>query len=225
MMKAKLSQLAKLSPLQLLLLSLAALASAASIKAMVWPVWPRIDAQKPKLIIAALHDAGFEPHPSGTKPAKRSTEMASSTIYRYNLGQGHVLTFFRGRAKQRFNFQASFLSRADESLRIKNRTIDTATPVSSSGMVNRQHLRQTCLVQGYQFPNGFGVTREQLTQLADAKSSGMDKQALYIVGLASNRDYDCTLISLSSDDAAVDNTTWNRLLKAFQAGFEQGDHR
>lgn len=224
MINLKFSDIPKLSQLQRLFLLLSAIASAAAIKAMIFPAWPSVEAFNTKPIIASLESSGFVLNPLKSLSAKRSAEMATSTIYRYSLPQGNVLAFFRGRSKQRFNFQASFLNKADDSLRINNRILYNASLPYSAGIADHKYTRQTCLVEGYQFPNGFGVTREQLTQLVDAKSTGIDKQIRYVIGLTSNRDYECILISLSNQKAPVDEKSWVLLLKAFQAGLPHDNH-
>ncbi|WP_323355396.1 hypothetical protein [Cyanobium gracile] len=64
------------------------------------------------------------------------------------------------------------------------------------GLAEGRPILQTCLLAAPDLEDAFGVTREQLTTIADRLASGTAAAFERVIGLQPNRTYACTLISL-----------------------------
>lgn len=182
--------------------TLATISALLATQAIVFPRWQAAPGPLPtKQLEAELQEAKLlspTKRPSSTTPwpAKRRYELASSAPAVFPLQGGFELTLMNGTVRQRFNFQASTMARAQPSLHLKKRRL-IATPVpTATGMAQDRPAFQTCLVSGPGLVRAFGVTREQLAANADQLSSGIDSAVARVIGLEPNRTYACTLISL-----------------------------
>jgi len=209
-----LSQPAIMRPI---LAALATVACLAAVKAMVWPVWPRVHALNNNPLINGLRGAGFKAVQLNTMPSTRSTELATSEVLGFTIDKGYELRVMRGTAKERFNFQIAFLGRNNPELKLIKRTVHLASPFSSEGFISGKQARQTCLVKGFSYPAGFGVTRDQLSALLDQKQAG-SSQLRSLLGFSRNRHYECMLISIRSNDGSglLDEVRWIKLLQSLQ---------
>lgn len=102
----------------------------------------------------------------------------------------------KGSVRQRFNFQASAIGRDQPSLTLHKRQLITTPTPTATGLAQDRPTLQTCLVAGPGLKEAFGVTREQLTAMADQLASGRRDALERGIGLQPNRRYGCTLISL-----------------------------
>lgn len=203
---------------------LALLASLAATKAMVWPLWPRATELDPRPIREALQQAGIAAEPLPAGRSSRSAERATSAVIGFRLADGQELRLMQATARERFNLQTAFLSRNLPELAIQKRTASRQPPPSFLGSQKQRSSRQTCLVSEPGWRGGFGATRDQLTPLVDqmaARQSGRGWQVL--LGLTSNRDYRCTLISVRSrpQQAPMAEESWRRLLDTLQSALSQ----
>jgi hypothetical protein len=173
-------------------------------KAIVMPRWPATPASPPQgQLEESLQAQGLtpasDPHPpasSGSSPARRSYELSTSPLVTITLRDGYELVLMAGSVRQRFNLQSSFIGRDQPSLQLSQRSlIRTPTP-SAAGLLQGHPALQTCLVSGPGMGAAFGVTREELTPLADRLATGWGAGLERLLGLKPNRAYDCTLISL-----------------------------
>ncbi|MCT0208546.1 hypothetical protein [Synechococcus sp. CS-1332] len=182
--------------------TLATVAALLATQAIVLPRWP----QAPQPIPGEELEAGLQGAkllsvsdrdlPGTPWPAKRSYELATSAPVVFPLRGGFELTLMNGSVRQRFNFQASFIGRDQPSLKLKKRHLINSPIPTAAGLAQNRHVLQTCLMGRPGLENAFGVTREQLTALADSLSIGKRAAIERVVGLQPNRTYACTLISL-----------------------------
>lgn len=196
---------------------LAIAACLAAAKAMIWPNWPKTKTVDKALFINGLLKAGLQADEIKSLPSSRSSDLATSEVLGFAIDEGYELRVMQGTAKERFNFQTAFLGRSPE-LKLTKRSVDLSSPSSSRGFINGRHARQTCLVEGFTFPMGYGVTRENLPILLDQKQTGSLTKILTILGISSNRSYECTLITVKSNGstALFDEARWIKLLQALQ---------
>lgn len=211
-------------PLRGLYAALALVASLAATKAMVWPLWPHAAALDPQPIRQALQQAGIPADPLPAAPSSRSAELATSSVLSFRLADGQELRLMQATARERFNLQNAFVSRNHPDLQIEKRTLSPQAPPSLIGSQKKRLSRQTCLVSAPGWSGGFGVTRDQLTPLSDqmaARDQGRGWRVL--LGLTSNRDYRCTLISVRSrpGQAVIAEQPWRKLLDTLQASLSQ----
>ena len=211
-------------PLRVRYAGLALVASVAATKAMVWPLWPRAAELDPKPIHQALRQAGLNAEPLPAGRSSRSAELATSAVVGFRLDDGLELRLMQATARERFNLQTAFVSRNHPDLQIQQRVASSQPPPSFLGSRQKRLSRQTCLVSAPGWSGGFGTTRDQLTPLTDqmaARQKGRGWQVL--LGLTSNRDYRCTLISVRSrsGQAAIAEEPWRRLLDTLQGALSQ----
>ncbi len=182
--------------------TLAIAAALLATQAILLPRWPAAPRPLPaEELEAALRGAQLLPATARPTlappwPAKRSYELATSAPVVLPLREGFELTLMGGAVRQRFNFQTSLLGRAHASLKLRQRRL-IGTPVPTArGLAQDRPTLQTCLVAGPGLDRPFGVTREQLTTIADRLAISRAATIEKVIGLQPNRIYDCTLISL-----------------------------
>ena len=169
---------------------------------MVLPRWPSAPSPLPaeqleaRLDEAKLLSQTDRPSPDSLWPARRSLELATSAPVVIPLRGGYELTVMGGSVRQRFNFQAGSIARDQPSLKLSKRQLIVASVPTAAGLAQDRPVRQTCLVGGPGLAQPFGVTREQLTAIADRLASGRVAALESVIGLQPNRSYACTLISL-----------------------------
>ena len=177
---------------------LAAIASIAAIKSLFWPRWPETRPLDQQAITKALNAAGLHATPLKPLAAKRNAELATSAVIGYSLDDGLELRLMRGRAR-------------------KQRQLTAGPPPAAIGLVASQPALQTCLVQESQASEVFGATRAELSALVDRASQSKWRRLRSIVGLQSNRTYECILIQATNTKdkdltALTDRSTWLRIL-------------
>lgn len=182
--------------------TLATVAALLATQAIVLPRWPQAPRPMPgeeleaKLLGAKLLTATDRVSPSTPWPAKRNYELATSAPVVFPLRGGFELTLMNGSLRQRFNLQTSFIGRDQPSLKLEKRHLINSPIPTAAGLAQNRPVLQTCLMGGPGLDDGFGVTPEQLTALADRFSVGKLAAIKRVVGLQPNRTYACTLISL-----------------------------
>lgn len=194
---------------------LAAIASIAAIKSLFWPRWPEARPLDQQAITEALNAAGLHATPLNPLAAKRNAELATSAVIGYSIDDGLELRLMRGRVRKRFNFQTAFLSTLHPELRLKQRQLTAGPPPAAIGLVASQPAFQTCLVQESQASEAFGATRDELSALVDRANQSRWRRLRSIVGLQSNRTYECILIQATNTKdltASTDRSTWLRIL-------------
>ena len=105
-----------------------------------------------------------------------------------------------GRTKQRDNFQAAFIASSNPDLVLKNRMLVKNSPLFSMGEIASHPASQTCYVPSKSYPNGYGVTSDELQPLADQTSSG---RLLTFLGIRPVRTYECTLVTIVSSKHSI----------------------
>jgi hypothetical protein len=182
--------------------TLAATAALLATQAILLPRWPAAPRPLPaEQLEAALREARLlpgtaRPSPTPPWPAKRSYELATSAPVVLPLRDGFELTLMGGAVRQRFNFQAGAIGRDHASLKLRQRRLLGSPVPTARGLAQDRPTLQTCLVAGPGLEEPFGVTREQLTTLADRLAVGRQAALERVIGLQPNRSYACTLISL-----------------------------
>lgn len=181
--------------------TLAAVAAGLATQAIVLPRWPTAPPSLPaEQLEARLEEAKLLPptdRPSPDLwPAKRSLELATTSPVVIPLRGGYELTVLGGSVRQRFNFQAGTMARYQPSLKLSERRLILSSVPTATGLAQDRPVLQTCLVGGAGLDEPFGVTREQLTAIADRRASGRVAALERVIGLQPNRSYACTLISL-----------------------------
>ncbi|MCP9833680.1 MULTISPECIES: hypothetical protein [unclassified Cyanobium] len=178
------------------------MAAVLATQAIVLPRWPTAPAPLPaeqleaKLGEAKLLSLKDRPSTASLWHAKRNIELATSTPVVIPLRGGYELTVIEGSMRQRFNFQAGTIARDQPSLKLRKRHLTMAPVPTAAGLAQDRPVLQTCLVRGPGLDEPFGVTREQLTAIADRRASGKVAALERVIGLQANRSYACTLISL-----------------------------
>ena len=214
--------------LRLIYSILAAIASVAATKSLIWPRWPETRPLDHQAITVALNAAGLRATPLKPLAAKRSAELATSAVIGYSLDDGLELRLMRGKARKRFNFQTAFLSTSHPELQLKQRQLSAGPPPSAIGLVSSQPALQTCLVQESQASMDFGVTREELSALVDRANQSRWRRLKSIIGLQSNRNYECNLIQAKNTKdlpALIENSTWLRILKILRPALQSGSNK
>lgn len=180
--------------------TLAIAAALLATQAIVLPRWPSVPRPLPaEQLEAALRVAQLLPESAALAApwtAKRSYELATTAPVVLPLRGGFELTLMGGRVRQRFNFQATAIGRDHPSLHLgQRRLIDLPVP-TARGLTQDRPTLQTCLITGPGLDEPFGVTREQLTAIADRQAVGSVAAMERVIGLKPIRTYACTLISL-----------------------------
>ena len=202
---------------------MAVIATLAATKAMIWPRWPEARPLDQQALTKALNDGGFQVAPIKPLAAKRNAELATSAATGYSLGNGLELRLMRGVARRRFNFQTAFLATLQPQLQLNQRYLSGGPLPYAVGFNQKQPALQTCLVQGVQAPEAFGVTQEELSPLADQASRSKWSSLRSIVGLQANRNYECILIhanNTSNMANSIDRSTWLRLLAVLRSALQ-----
>jgi len=199
--------------------SLATVAAVLAAQAIVLPRWPWAPRPLPAdQLEAALRGAQLlsptdRPSPGAIWPAKRSYELSTTAPVIIPLRGGFELTLMKGSVRQRFNFQASAIGRDQPSLTLHKRQLITTPTPTATGLAQDRPTLQTCLVAGPGLKEAFGVTREQLTAMADQLASGRRDALERGIGLQPNRRYGCTLISLrGARGAPPSDQLWEQVL-------------
>ena len=204
---------------------LAAIASVAAIKSLIWPRWPEVRPLDQQAITKALNAAGLHATPLKPLAAKRSAELA---VIVYYLDDGLELRLMRGKARKRFNFQTAFLSTLHPELQLKQRQLSAAPPPAAIGLVSNQPAIQTCLVQESQASEVFGVTGEELSALVDRANQSRWRRLKSVVGLQSNRNYECILIQAKNTKnltASTEHSRWLRILRLLRPALQSGSNK
>lgn len=182
--------------------TLAIVAGLLATQAILLPRWPTAPRPLPaEQLEAALRGAQLLPataRPTAAPPwpKKRSYELATSAPVVLSLREGFELTLMGGAVRQRFNFQAGAIGRDHASLKLRRRRLIPTPVPTATGLAQDRPTLQTCLVAGPGLDQPFGVTREQLTTIADRLAVGREAAIERVIGLQPNRTYACTLISL-----------------------------
>ena len=198
---------------------LAVAATVAATKALVWPRWPVARPLDEKAITKALKNGGFNAYALKPLAAKRNSELATSAVIGYSLGNGLELRLARSTARKRFNFESAFLTSLHPELQLKSRFLPADLPHSANGLIQNHPARQTCLVEGNRSKKAFGVTFEQLPALVDQVNKTKWSNIKTILGLQPIRDYQCILIqaTTSKSPITIDQPTWSRILSVVRA--------
>ena len=207
---------------------LAAIASVAAIKSLIWPRWPEARPLDQQVITEALNAAGLHATPLKPLAAKRSAELATSAVIGYYLDDGLELRLMRGTARKRFNFQTAFLSTSHPELQLKQRQLTAGPPLAAIGLVASQPAFQTCLVQESQASEVFGVTREELSTLVDRANQSRWRRLKSILGLQSNRNYECILIQAKNTKnltAFTEHSRWLRILRLLRPALKSESNK
>ena len=202
----------------------AVLATVAATKAMVWPTRPVAQPLDQAAITKALTNGGFKTSPLKPLAEKNDSELATSDVIGYSVGNGLELRLMRGVARKRFNLQAAFLAKSHPELRLIKRQLSNGKPSYAIGLIQTYPTNQTCFVEGARSKDAFAVTRNDLSLIIDQQSSRTKWSSLKsIIGLQPNRDYQCILVQAQSTDktaTAIDQHTWLRMLSIIQAALQ-----
>jgi hypothetical protein len=201
----------------------AVLATVAATKAMVWPTRPVAQPLDQVAITKALTNGGFKTSLLKPLAAKNDSELATSDVIGYSVGNGLELRLMRGVARKRFNLQAAFFAKSHPELRLIKRELSNGKPSYAIGLIQSRPTNQTCLVEGGRSKDAFAVTRNDLSLLIDQASRTKWSTLKSIIGLQPNRDYQCILIQVQSTDktaTAIDQPTWLRMLSIIQAALQ-----
>lgn len=216
------TKLKKISYLQALFAFLALFACLAATKAMIWPKWPRAQSLPKDQILMGLQKTGLDIKPLPSKSKYRSADLATSEILEVTVNGYYKLSTYSAKAKERFNFQSAFLTSKQPSLKLSNRQIRfDANSVSAWGLIKGNYVVQSCLVPGYKFPKGSGVTRDQLTNLIDIKFQ-KNSQLMPLIGVAPVRNYECVIVSVQNNRGAesVDTKLWRTILDSISKSID-----
>jgi hypothetical protein len=201
-------------------LLLSVLVIAAATKSLIWPRWPAAQPLDQQAIRQALNDAGFQAKPLSPLAAKRTAEIATSAAIGYSLDNGVELRLMRGVARRRFNFQIAFFTQSHSELDLKKRQIVSTPLPYAVGLIQKQSVLQTCLVQENPSAKAFGATQEELTILVDSANQNKWNALKSFAGLRPNRDYQCTLIQAKSKTNSakpIDQLNWLRMLSVLRS--------
>ena len=229
---------------RLVLAGLSGIACLAALQALALPRWPAAAPLAASAVLASLQQAGLEVTPLSSSPGKRSSELALGPRLAFLLRDGATtatLQLVPAQVRQRANFQLALISRNQPSLALPPGLPlrGNGGPLAYvEGQIGEQQLRQTCLVSlpqagGYgpglkaalespaptnasamPAPVG-GISAAQLGAAADRGASGALVTLSRILGLTSNRNFGCLLVSLGTADqpsAAGNDRLWSKVL-------------
>lgn len=204
----------------LALLSL--LAAVAALQALLFPSGPRVEALPRASLQRALRQAGFQPQPLPSRPARPGTDLALSPSLGWTLSGGNQLWLMHGAVRRYEALQAATLAAAHPGLRLEDRRLDSPIPGSASGRIADHPAVQTCLVpqsRGLPLP---AVTRTDLLRASDPRRTLADLRDPHrgpasLVSLLRPRRFSCVLVTLRSDSLQpLPPPLWPRLLPVIQ---------
>ena len=230
---------------KLVLAGLSGVACLAALQALALPRWPEAAPLAAPAVVSSLGQAGLEVTPLSSSPGQRSSELARGPRLAFLLRDGATtatLQLVPAQVRQRANFQLALISRDQPSLALPRGLPlrGAGGPlVYVEGPIGNQQLRQTCLVSlpkggalgpGSQGPADApaptsasatpapvgGVSAAQLGAAADRGASGAQLTLSRILGLTSNRNFGCLLVSLGTADqasAAGIDRMWGKVLR------------
>lgn len=230
---------------KLVLAGLSGVACLAALQALALPRWPTAAPLAAAAVVASLGTDGLEVTPLSSSPGQRSSELARGPRLAFLLRDGATtatLQLVPAQVRQRANFQLALISRDQPSLALPRGLPlrGAGGPLAYvEGPIGNQQLRQTCLVSlpkggapgpGSQGPADApaptrasatpapvgGVSAAQLGAAADHGASGAQLTLSRILGLTSNRNFGCLLVSLGTADqasAARIDRMWGKVLR------------
>lgn len=173
---------------------------------------------------AGLLSATNPPVPTDQRRVHRSQDLVTSPLLILPLREDNELILMASSVRQRFNFQASFIGRAQPSGKLEDRQLIATPTPTSAGKSQGLPALQTCLVPADGLDNAFGVTRDQLTVYADHGSQGVGSAVERLIGLQPNRTYSCILITLrGSKGQPPSERLWEQVLRQIEPVLQQGD--
>ena len=238
---------------KLVLAGLSGVACLAALQALALPRWPTAAPLAAAAVVASLGQAGLEVTPLSSSPGQRSSELARGPRLAFLLRDGATtatLQLVPAQVRQRANVQLALISRDQPSLALpRGLSLRGAGGplVYVEGRIGNQQLRQTCLVSlpkggalgpGSQGPADApaptsasatpapvgGVSAAQLGAAADRGASGAQLTLSRILGLTSNRNFGCLLVSVGTADpasAAGIDRLWSKLLRGLSQTWDQ----
>ena len=230
---------------RLVLAGLSGVACLAALQALALPRWPEAAPLAAPAVVVSLGQVGLEVMPLSSSPGQRSSELARGPRLAFLLRDGATtatLQLVPAQVRQRANFQLALISRDQPSLALPRGLPmqgDGGSLAYLEGPIGSQQLRQTCFVglpQGVALGPGSngawaalvptkasampapvgGVSAAQLGAAADRGASGAPMTLSRILGLTSNRNFGCLLVSLGTADqtspAEIDRL-WSKVLR------------
>jgi hypothetical protein len=218
---------ASLSPLGRWYALLATIASVAAIQASIFPRWPKASQLSSDSVLVALRQAGLRPEPvqlpTAEQQEKRSADVSLSSPLVYRFAGGEELRIVHGAFRQRYDLQLAGFSTNNPALRLDKRSIAAGPPPFAQGWIKGHPARQTCFMPQALQADAFGATNAQILFWVDGSIEGRAAKMRRLLGLQSNRDYDCTLISLRSGDGTpLSDRLWRNIVTALPAGLGEG---
>jgi hypothetical protein len=192
--------------------ALASLATITTFQAIFFPRWPKAQPLSSALLNASIQATDIQAKQLPSLPSTRTYDLASSPLLIWKLTDGQELSVVRTSSRDLTNFQVAFLARANSSLGIKNRRIQSTPIPLASGRRQGRSILQTCMLPGSDGRRGLGATAGQLRKSqAQIPSTTRDK-LLKFFGLPPSSGNSCVLVTLKSTTSQTDSN-----LSRFQA--------
>lgn len=208
------------------LATLSLVAAAAAVQALLFPSGPRVEALPRASLQRALQQAAVGARPLAPRPARRGVDTALSTQLGWSFAGTSQLWLVQGSVRRYEQLQAATLARAEPSLLLQSRSLDSPLPGSASGRIAGHPAVQTCLVPQSQGPPLSGVTRSALLRASDPRRSLADlhdprRWVPSLVSLLRPRRFTCVLVTLRSDSPRpLPPELWARLLPVLQRALQ-----
>ena len=197
-------------------LTLAGLATLAATVAICFPRWPRAEPLNAATLHSRLTSSGLQVKQLQSLAPTRTYDLASSPVLIWKLPYGQQLSLMRASSREFKNFQAAFLSRAQPSLQLEERTVVSTPLPLASGHRKDKMLWQTCILIGQNGDSGFGVTNAQLSDAQSRFSASKVQRMLSFLGVATPPKNTCVLMTISSPRSSprFDRSTFQTALQA-----------
>lgn len=191
-------------------LFLASLATITTFQAIFFPRWPKAPPLNSTLLNASILSTNIKAKQLPSLPSTRTYDLASSPVLIWKLTDGQELSVVRTSSRDLTNFQLAFLARANSSLAIKNRSIQSTPIPLASGRRQDRPILQTCILPGSDGRRGLGATAEQLRKSqAQIPSTNIDK-LLRFLGLPPSTGNSCVIVTLKGTSASQANSGLSR---------------
>lgn len=205
---------------------LASLTTLAATQAIFFPRWPTAiplnQAVLDQQIKSVIQTAKLLP----SKPPTRSYDLASSAQLIWQLSDGEVLSLMQVTSRELANFQTAFLTRADPSLKMKNRVIVSSPFPLASGRQQGRSILQTCILKGSEGQHSVAVTGSQLGNARSQLSSGTMRRLKEFLGLSRTPANSCMLVTLTSaaSQSKSDTLLFANVVQTILRSSASGEH-
>jgi hypothetical protein len=199
-------------------LVLASMAIMTSIQAIFFPRWPKAQPLDSTLLNARIQSTDNNAKQLQSLQPTRTYDLASSSLLLWKLTDGEDLSVVRTSSRDLTHFQVAFLARANPSLIIKNRVVQSTPIPFVRGRSQDRPTLQTCILDGSDGHRGLGATAEQLRKSQAQIPTSTREKLFDFLGFPPSSGNSCVLVTIKGATMQTDTKTtlfrFQALLKA-----------